>query len=57
MATAPRNLRIAILAFAEIKAAVEDFDQGEANLLDALARVRDALTMAEDAGCGKSEAA
>jgi hypothetical protein len=57
MALIPKAPRIAIIAFAEIKAAVEDFDLGEANLLDALARVREALAMADDVGCGTSEAA
>jgi exonuclease VII small subunit len=57
MTPAPQTLRVAILAFAEIKAAVEDFEQGEVNLLDALARIKDALALTTAADCSRSEAA
>jgi hypothetical protein len=37
--------RAAVLVFATIKAAVEDFDSGESNLVDALERISLALAM------------
>ena len=32
-----------VLAFAEIKSAIADFESGDINLLDAISRVRDAI--------------
>lgn len=40
----------AVLAFADIKAAVEDFDRGESNLLAALERIRSALSLVKEDG-------
>lgn len=57
MAATSQALRTAILAFAEIKAAVDDFDRGEVNLLDALARIKEALALTAASGCSHSEAA
>jgi len=39
-----------VFAFAEIKAAVEEFDSGECNLRDALERVRAAMVLTEAKG-------
>lgn len=37
--------RAALLTFADIKAAVEDFNRGESNLFEALEQIRVALSM------------
>lgn len=40
--------RAAVLAFADIKAAVDDFDRGESNLFVALERIRTAVSRVSD---------
>lgn len=40
--------RAAVLAFADIKAAVDDFDRGESNLFVALERIRTAVSLVSD---------
>lgn len=57
MAPAHHATPIDILAFAEIKAAVKDFDSGETNLLDALHRIKDAVALSTAADCSHKEAA
>jgi hypothetical protein len=47
----------AVLTLAEIKAAVEDFDRGDTNLFDALARIKAAVSLIETAGNNRHEAA
>jgi len=49
--------RFAVLAFAEIKASVEDFEGGDSNLFDALDRVKAALALVENAENARREAA
>ena len=39
------SCRTAVLTFADIKAAVEDFDRGDSNLFAALDRIRVALSL------------
>ena len=51
------KIGFAVLTFAEIKAAVEDFDRGDANLFDALARIKAAISLIETAGNNRHEAA
>jgi hypothetical protein len=57
MVAGHENLRFAVLAFAEIKAAVEDFDRGDSNLFEALDRIRDALSAADCGGDSQRRAA
>ncbi len=57
MVAGHENLRFAVLAFAEIKAAVEDFDRGDSNLFEALDRIRDALSAADCGGDSRRKAA
>lgn len=42
---APERCRTAVLVFADIKAAVEDFDRGDSNLFDALEQIRVAMSL------------
>ena len=49
--------RFAVLAFAEIKASVEDFEGGDSNLFDALDRVKAALALVENAENSRRQAA
>lgn len=42
---ATEDHRAAVLVFADIKAAVEDFDRGESNLFAALERIHAALAL------------
>lgn len=41
----PEVCRAAVLAFADIKAAVEDFDRGDSNLFDVLEQIRAAISV------------
>ena len=45
MVAANNGILAAVLAFAEVKAAVEAFEQGESNLFDSLDRIRAALSI------------
>ncbi len=56
MATAHDDARLAVLAMAEIKAAVESFEGGDCNLFDALDRIAAALPHATG-GAASAEAA
>ena len=47
----------AVLTLSEIKAPVEDFDRGDVNLFDALARIKAAVSLIETAGNNLHEAA
>ena len=49
--------RSAMLAFADIAAAVEDFNRGDVNLADALCRIRAALAGASVSGDHQQQAA
>jgi hypothetical protein len=57
MKAVPGKIGFAVLTFAEIKAAVEDYDMGDANLFDALARIKAAISLIEMAGSNRHEAA
>jgi hypothetical protein len=46
-----------VFAFADIKAAVEDFDRGDANLSDALRRIRSALLLTSNVADPRRDAA
>jgi hypothetical protein len=46
MATIHDDARLAVLALAEIKAAVESFESGDCNLFDALGRIPSAMQSA-----------
>ena len=46
-----------VFAFAEIKAAVEDFDRGDTNLSDALRRIRAALLLTSNVADPRRDAA
>jgi hypothetical protein len=46
-----------VFAFADIKAAVEDFDRGDTNLSDALRRIRAALLRTSNATDPRRDAA
>jgi hypothetical protein len=56
MATVHDDARLAVLAMAEIKAAVERFEGGDCNVFDALDRIEAALPRAAD-GAAPAEAA
>ena len=49
--------RAAMLTFADIKTAVEDFDRGESNLFAALERIRIAISPLAIDGESRAEAA
>lgn len=53
MVAANNGILAAVLAFAEVKAAVEAFEQGESNLFDSLDRIRVAVSIT---GCSGGEA-
>jgi hypothetical protein len=46
-----------VFLFADIKAAVEDFDRGDLNLADALRRIRTALLLTSNAADPRRDAA
>jgi hypothetical protein len=55
---APKNaVGIAVLALAEIKAAIEDFDRGDSNLFDALDRIKVAIASTIEASDSRQGAA
>jgi hypothetical protein len=56
MATVHDDARLAVLAMAEIKAAIESFDGGDCNVFDALDRIGAALPQAAD-GTASADAA
>ena len=45
MAIAPQASPMHVLVFSEIKTAVEEFERGEANLLQALGRIKESLAL------------
>ena len=51
------GMMLSLLTLAEIKAAVEDFDQGNSNLFDALDRIRAAISASQTADQSEREAA
>jgi len=51
------KIGFAILTFAEIKAAVEDYDRGDANLFDALARIKAAVSLIDATSDSRRNAA
>lgn len=51
------GMMLALVTFAEIKAAVEDFDKGKSNLFDALDRIRAAISTSQAAAQSDQEAA
>lgn len=51
------DMMLSLLTLAEIKAAVEDFDQGNSNLFEALDRIRTAISASQTADQSEREAA
>jgi hypothetical protein len=49
--------RSALLAFAAIKEAVEDFDRGDSNLFVVLERIREALSLAHSSNTPQEDVA